>query len=705
MRRILVLIIAVLYFNIGYAQLSVYFNYNLCAAGCSGYAYAYSNGGTPPYTYLWSNGETGSHVDSLCPGLTSVTVTDNIGNTATNSFNLLNYPPMVATTVSQNTWCTYANGSIDATITGGVPPYTGVWGGAIFSSTLHPTNLPAGNYWATISDANGCSTLANGTVGVTDLPVNIGVDHSVCNGMSETLTVPTIANPPITYQWNDNSANSSLAIQPTGSGIYSVTVTDYNGCSGTDSISINVISNCNVITGKVFYDSNQNGIKDVTENGMANVIVEAAPGQNYAASDTSGFYRIYTDVGNYSINLVSSPSNNIITTPAQTAIFTGSGGIDSLNYFGLIADVDTSLSANLTMGCARPGFEHIESFNVINFSNAPLVITAKLIYDSNLILQSVFPPYDHINGDTIVWVINNFYQYSSLYFYNWLAYDYPYSFSQGYFSATFMVPPTAILGDTLFSSVIVEPINGDIYPSNNISSDFKIITGSFDPNNVEVFPGGAVTKSQVDNEQWMEYTINFQNTGNDTCFTVQVIDTIPQLLDLSSIQVLSSSHPFLMNIYECELSWTFPNILLPDSSESMINSSGFIKYKIKILNYANVGDIIENSANIFFDYNLPVVTNTAQTPIIMITNIEEQKLEELSFYPNPVKSKIYIDLTKFKSGDVNIEIINGIGQVVKKNKLQSGIVSLVDMSILAKGIYIIKLSNNEICKSKKIIKE
>ena len=702
MRRILVLIIAVLYFNSGYAQLSVYFNSNICAAGCSGYAYAFANGGTPPYTYLWSNGDIGSYADSLCSGLTSITVTDNIGNTATNSFNLLNYPAMVATTVSHNTWCTYANGSINITIIGGTPPYDAFW--SCMQNTLNATNLSSGNYVATITDANGCSTVAFGTVAVTDLPVNIGVDHSICNGMSETLTVPTIANPPLTYQWNDNSANSSLTVQPTSSSIYSVTVTDNNGCSGTDSISINVISNCNVITGKVFYDSNQNGIKDVTENGMANVIVEAAPGQNYAVSDASGFYRIYTDVGNYSINLVSSPSNNIITTPAQTAIFTGSGGVDSLNYFGLIADVDTSLSANLTMGCARPGFEHVESFMVRSFTNSSLVITAKLIFDPSLTLQSTFPPYDQIIGDTVIWIVNDLSQYYP-YVYYWLPFGYQYSLSQGNFTATFIVPPSAVIGDTLFSSVIVEPINGDIFPADNISSDFRIITGSFDPNNVEVFPGGGVTKSQVDNEQWMEYTINFQNTGNDTCFTVQVIDTIPQLLDLSSIQVLSSSHPFLMNIYERELSWTFPNILLPDSSESMINSNGFIKYKIKILNSANVGDIIENTANIFFDYNLPVVTNTAQTPIIMITNIEEQKSEELSFYPNPVKTNLNIDLTKFKSGDVNVEIINGIGQVVKKNKVQSGIVSMVDLSILAKGIYIVKLSNNEICKSKKIIKE
>src|SRR5690606_34406594 len=114
---------------------------------------------------------------------------------------------------------------------------------------------------------------------------------------------------------------------------------------------------------------------------------------------------------------------------------------------------------------------------------------------------------------------------------------------------------------------------------------------------------------------FIHYLIRFQNTGTDTAFNVVVTDTLDARLDAASFQMLEVSHPALIKRNLQELSFEFHNILLPDSNVNEPMSHGYIKFRVRPVSTLLDGDEVNNHASIYFDYNLPVVTNTAVTAI------------------------------------------------------------------------------------------
>jgi uncharacterized repeat protein (TIGR01451 family) len=139
------------------------------------------------------------------------------------------------------------------------------------------------------------------------------------------------------------------------------------------------------------------------------------------------------------------------------------------------------------------------------------------------------------------------------------------------------------------------------------------ITDSFDPNDKLVLPAGVTAEHYSAFGQELEYTVRFQNTGNDYAYRVVVVDTLSDKLDLSSLRIVGGSHTYGFTVSgkgRPVLTFTFDNINLPDSSRDQAGSNGFVKFTIKPLKDLPEGTRIENFADIFFDYNLPVRTNT-----------------------------------------------------------------------------------------------
>lgn len=140
-------------------------------------------------------------------------------------------------------------------------------------------------------------------------------------------------------------------------------------------------------------------------------------------------------------------------------------------------------------------------------------------------------------------------------------------------------------------------------------------SGSFDPNDKQCVPAGIGPNHHLVPNTPLEYTIRFQNTGTDTAFFINIVDTLSAHLDIGTFRPGISSHPYRLTYLpptdsgQQVLKFVFDPILLPDSGRNQVASNGFVKYRIQMEDNLPVGTRIENGAAIYFDYNEPVITN------------------------------------------------------------------------------------------------
>ncbi|PLX14467.1 MAG: hypothetical protein C0594_00015 [Marinilabiliales bacterium] len=208
-----------------------------CFGNCDGSGTAFASGGTAPYSYVWSTGETSQMSSGLCAGIYYFTVTDINGCTIEDSLEIGENSEIVIAETITDAACGSSNGEISLSVTGGTSPYSYLWSNGDTDASI--TGLPAGSYEVTVTDDNGCEAI--GIYNVNDIggpAVSLtGTDATcfgLCNGdASATVTGGTT---PYTYLWSN--AGTSSAIDNLCAGNYTITVTDDNGCIGSESIEI-----------------------------------------------------------------------------------------------------------------------------------------------------------------------------------------------------------------------------------------------------------------------------------------------------------------------------------------------------------------------------------------------------------------------------------------------------------------------------------
>lgn len=151
-----------------------------------------------------------------------------------------------------------------------------------------------------------------------------------------------------------------------------------------------------------------------------------------------------------------------------------------------------------------------------------------------------------------------------------------------------------------------------------VKQDCQIIRGSWDPNDKQVSPRGITARHVVKPGTQLDYTIRFQNTGNDTAFYAMVLDSLDRNLDPETFELAAVSHPHQFELRtdvngRTYLRWVFDNILLPDSNTNELLSHGFIQYRISPKPGITLGTEVTNQAWIFFDQNPPVHSNPTLT--------------------------------------------------------------------------------------------
>ncbi|MBR5982399.1 MAG: leucine-rich repeat protein, partial [Bacteroidales bacterium] len=212
------------------------------SVACSGGTADITNtvsGGTSPLTYLWSNGNNTQNLTGVVAGEYSVTVTDAKGCSVVRTAEITQ-PDVLTVTLNAGTIaCNGQTAIVSTEVAGGTQPYAYAWNNGAETENL--TNVGEGTYSVTVTDANGCATSSAITITQPDeLTVSISGPTSVCENTTTTLTANAQGGTTdYTYLWNTTATTSSITTPAiTTETSYSVTVTDANGCSVTESVSV-----------------------------------------------------------------------------------------------------------------------------------------------------------------------------------------------------------------------------------------------------------------------------------------------------------------------------------------------------------------------------------------------------------------------------------------------------------------------------------
>lgn len=302
-----------------------------CSGG-TGSATVTASGGTAGYTYAWiPSGGNSSTATGLAANNYTCTVTDANGCTTTQTFNITVPTAITGTTTSTPATCGNNNGSASVTASGGTGGLTYAWAPSGGNSST-ASNITGGNYTVTVTDANGCTnsfTVNVPTTGGPTTSVQSFGDVTCFGGNDGTGTISASGNGPFTYSWAPIGGSAATATNLTAQ-VYTVTVTDINGCSSTQTVSI---SEPTAITPTItaFTDAtcgNNDGSATASASGGTGAFTYswAPSGGNAATANNigAGIYTVtVTDANNCTTTTTVSISNigaPVVTTQALTNV-------------------------------------------------------------------------------------------------------------------------------------------------------------------------------------------------------------------------------------------------------------------------------------------------------------------------------------------------------------------------------------------------
>lgn len=255
-----------------------------CNGGNDGSATVNAQGGMPSYFYSWSNGGSGATQNNLAAGMYTVTVEDQ--NFCTATVNVVIGEPSLLTLTVESTTNIDCNGNQTGSATvsaaGGTPAYTYNWSNGGNGDTQN--NLGAGMYGVTVTDDNGCTNTVSITLTEPDVLIaNASATPESSAGANDgTATAnPTGGTPDYSYVWS-NSATTQM-ITDLAPGNYTVTVTDANGCTSMETVTV-TSGGCAISADIISTNISCNGAAD----GTAAVVVDGgSPPFSFAWSNGS----------------------------------------------------------------------------------------------------------------------------------------------------------------------------------------------------------------------------------------------------------------------------------------------------------------------------------------------------------------------------------------------------------------------------------
>lgn len=380
------------------------------------------------------------------------------------------------------------------------------------------------------------------------------------------------------------------------------------------------LGNTNRVTGTVFQDYNRNGIREATEPFADNLLVETRKNNLSSASlTTQGWFSNLADTGLNTSSIVTTIPYNETVPVSHNSVFGNYGLTDTIQFAIQPIPGKRDYSVHLFLvDEIRPGFDVNMQIAFRNIGTDTLTDRiVKFIGDPRLLFQSALPAPTAIHGDTLIWQIGRLVPRAD-------------SMINILFKGD--VPPVLNMDDTMTLKASIDSA-GDLAPINNLSVLRGTVIGAFDPNDKKEAGDGILYNELYQRGQTLTYTIRFQNLGTDTAFNIVVRDTLDASLDISSLEMIGASHNYSLNIKDGKYcTWTFSNIKLPQEAVDEKGSHGYITYSIRPVAGLPLQSVINNSAAIYFDFNLPV-----------LTNLQTTKIEPLPVSPIPVPKITGID--------------------------------------------------------------
>jgi uncharacterized repeat protein (TIGR01451 family) len=502
------------------------------------------------------------------------------------------------------------------------------------------------------------------------------------NGIVET-TLYILNNPNLIYICADDNQLTDVQNKINESGYVNCNVNSY--CTFTPGGTFYVLN------GQTKLDANSNGC-DVLDNSFANMKFTISNGTSSGrfVSNTTGSYSMPLQAGTYTIMsdlenpnyfIVSPPSVNV-TFPTQASPFTQNFCVRAN---GVHPDLEVTI---LPLQAARPGFDAIYKLIYKNKGNTTQSGTVNLAFnDAVLDLVSANPVATTQTVNNLSWDFSNLLPFEIREITLILNIN----------SST--ETPAINSGDVLNYTANISSVATDNLPADNTFAFPQTVVNSFDPNDKTCLEGTKIAPEKVG--EYVHYMIRFENNGTANAQNILVKDIIDiDKFYINSLVPVKGSHSFTTNIKGNKVEFIFENINLPFDDA---NNDGYVVFKIKTKSTLVLGNTFSNLASIYFDYNFPIVTNTATTTIAVLSVQDFVFSNYFSVYPNPVTN--VLNISAKESIEVSsINIYNTLGQLVLVIPNAQN-TKTVDVSALTIGNYFIKINSDKGTSNTKFIKK
>jgi Leucine-rich repeat (LRR) protein len=500
------------------------------------------------------------------------------------------------------------------------------------------------------------------------------------NGSNETLSFSQ--NPALQYICIDESQTDAVATKIIQYGYTSCLVNSY--CSFVPGGTLYSI------TGNVRYDSDSNGCGMTDANVPLKINMASGSVTGTVFTTASGSYSSPVNAGLHTMTpALEMPAYFTVSPTSASVNFPTTASPATRNFCiarnGNHNDLEVAL---IPINLARPGFDATYKIIYKNKGTAAQSGSVNLAFsDAVSDLISATPSVSNQSANNLSWSFANLQPFETRSVTVTLNLNSP------------TETPSLHGGDVLDYSATVASSLSEETAMDNVSQLHQSVVNAFDPNDKTCLEGNTISPDMVGN--YVHYVIRFENTGTANAENIVVKDMIDiTKFDIASLIPLTGSHSFTTRISANKVEFIFENINLPFDDA---NNDGYVAFKIKTKPTLVIGDTFSNTANIYFDYNFPILTNTATTAIQLLGTPDFEFSTYFTLYPNPANNVLNIqskDSIQLKSA----QIYSMLGQLVLAvTNLENA--SSIDVADLTAGNYFIKIHSDKGTAATKFIKQ